>query len=752
MTQKFETEWAGKKLEIETGKLAGQANGSCTVRYGDTVVLVTAVMDKEAREECDYLPLTVEYEEKFYAAGKIKGSRFMKREGRPSDEAVLTGRYVDRAIRPLFDQSIRNAIQVVITVLSIDQENDHDIPALIGASCALMISDIPWQGPISGIRIGQVDGEWVLNPTNAAREKSILDLTIAGTPENIIMVEAGAKEVSEEIVNEGMQFGRKHLAEPIKLIESVTQKVGIPKKELNKKVEAKEEGDEDAEKMSAEEKEKILNLTKEFVKEHIQSAFFDEPKAGKVERREAIDNLKIKLDGYLKEQQIGKPKRKHGISHVYEFVEAEISRYIMEQDKRVDGRGLTDVRELNIEVGLLPRTHGSALFSRGQTQTLAIITLGAPSEEQIIDSMELDEKRRFMHHYNFPPYCVGETGRMSGPGRREIGHGALAEKAMVPVLPDKEVFPYTIRAVSETMSSNGSSSMASTCATTLALMDAGVPIKNPVAGIAMGMAQDEKGNFKIITDIQDLEDSKGGMDFKIAGTKNGITAIQMDTKTIGLTKDMVEQALFQAKEARMKILDTMIGVIPEPRKELSPYAPRIISLKINPEKIRDVIGPGGKIINDIIDKTGADIDVEQDGTIMVTAVDEKAAAKAVEIIKNLTREVEIGTTYEGKVTRIMDFGAFVEILPRQEGMVHISRLAPYHVDRVEDVLKIGQEVKVKVIEIDGMGRINLSLKDAEGYVAPEPPPPGQHAPRDRDQRGGSNRGFDRGKKRGFFKR
>ncbi|MBU0648658.1 polyribonucleotide nucleotidyltransferase [Patescibacteria group bacterium] len=746
MIKKFDVEWAGRKLEIEIGRLAGQADGSCTVRYGDTVVLATAVMAKEPREDCDFLPLSVDYEEKFYAAGKIKGSRFIKREGRPSDDAVLTGRFIDRAIRPLFDHGIRNSIQIITTILSIDKENDPDIVAFIGAATALMISNIPWQGPIAAIRIGQIEGEWVLNPTYEARGKSALDLTVCGSADRICMIEADAKQVKEEVVNEAILFGQKHLKTITKFIESIAKEVGAPKIEFKEK-----KSDEDGEdgKVSQEDKEKVIQLTKEFIGERVQKAFFDAPKASKVERSQAINELKDQLDEFLKEKQIGKPKRKIGLSLVYEFVEAEVSRVIMEQGKRVDNRQLDEVRELKVEVGLLPRTHGSALFSRGQTQALSVITLGGPSDEQIIDSMELDEKRRFMLHYNFPPYSVGETGRLGSPGRREIGHGALAERALLPVLPEKENFPYTIRAVSEILSSNGSSSMASTCGACLAMMDAGIPIKEPVAGIAMGMASDDKGNFKILTDLQDLEDSNGGMDFKIAGTRHGITAIQMDTKTTGLTNEMIQQTLTQAKEAKMHILDAMQKVIAEPRKELSPFAPRIITLKINPEKIRDVIGPGGKIINEIIDKTGVSIDIEQDGTVLITAVEGAGATRAIDWIKDLTREAEIGTTYDGKVTRLMDFGAFVEILPNKEGMAHISELAPYRVDKVQDVLKVGQEVRVKVIEIDSMGRINLSVKEAEGYVPPANRPPQSS---DRSSSGRSSSGPFQRRGRPAFKR
>ena len=754
MIRKFDTDWAGRKLEIETGRFAGQAGGNCTVRYGDTVVLATATMSKTPREGVDFLPLSVEYEEKMYAAGKIKGSRFIKREGRPTDEAVLTGRFIDRAIRPLFDESIRNDIQVVLTVLSVDQENDPDIPALVAASCALMISDIPWQGPISGIRVGQIDGEWVLNPSYEAREKSILDLAIAGTPQRVIMIEAGAQEVPEEIFVDAFAFGQKHLSKPIELIEKVAKECGREKATLKDNDETDEE---DESKVSKEEKEKILDLTRKFIDERVQKVLFDIPKASKVERKEAIDKLKTELDEYLKAEQIGKDKRKIGLNSVHEYIEKIVGLEILNNEKRVDGRSLTDIRELKCDTGLLPRTHGSGLFSRGATQSLSVVTLGSPSDEQTLDGMETSGTKRYMHHYNFPPYCVGETGRIGGPGRREIGHGALAEKALAPVIPPKEEFPYTIRVVSETLSSNGSSSMASTCGSTLALMDAGVPIKEPVAGIAMGMASDEKDNYKIITDIQDLEDSPGGMDFKIAGTKNGITAIQMDTKTHGITPDMIRDTLTDGKAARIKILEAITKAIPEPRKEMSQYAPRIITLQINPEKIRDVIGPGGKVINEIIEKTGVAIDIEQDGNVFITSVDASGSDEAIKWIESLTEEVEVGKTYKGKVVRLMDFGAFVEILPNQDGLVHISEMAPWHVEKVTDIVKIGDEVLAKVVEIDDQGRVNLSMTKAEGYVPPKKPegtaPRGAGGGRGPGAGGGRGRGGSRPpQKRGFFKR
>jgi len=700
--QRFETEFGGKKLIIETGKFAGQANGSCLVQYGDTVILATTVMSENLREDIDFFPLVVDYEEKLYAAGKIKSSRFIKREGRASDEAILTGRLIDRSIRPLFDDRLRNEIQVIVTVLSVDQENDPDIPALLGASVALTISDIPWNGPIGGIRIGQINGEWVINPSYEAREKSILDLVIAGTSEKMVMLEAGGKEVPEQTVIEAVAFSQKHLGKLIKFIEEVQEKIGAKYK---KKILLPPEDPE-----VTKEKEALKQEVKNFIRANINHCLFNGKKETKASRREAIEKLKEETNNHLTNKGIGKEKREKILNLFDQFIEEEVSRAILKEEKRVDCRSLTEIRPLNAEVGILPRTHGSGFFSRGETQVLSIVTLGSPSDEQLLDGMEISGKKRFMHHYNFPPFSVGEVAALRGPGRREIGHGALVERALLPVLPAKEDFPYTIRVVSEVLSSNGSSSMASVCSSSLALMDAGVPIKKPVAGIAMGLASDEEGNYKIFTDLQDLEDAKGGMDFKVAGTKNGITAIQMDTKTTGLTQEMIEKTLWQAKEARLKILEVIKATIPSPRAELSLYAPRITSFKINPERIRDVIGPGGKTINEIIEKTGVTIDIENDGLVMVCSAKKEALEKAVEWIKNLTREVKVGEIFQGKVTRILDFGAFVEILPNQEGLIHISELAPYHVNKVSDIVKVGQIVPVKVIKIDEQGRINLSMK------------------------------------------
>lgn len=717
----FEADFAGKKLIIETGQLAQQAGGSCTVRYGDTVVLGTATMGG-IREGVNYFPLSVEYEERLYAAGKIKGSRWIKREGRPTDEAVLTSRLIDRCIRPLFSKEIKNEVQVVTTVLSYDQENDSDFVGLIAASCALAISDIPWGGPLSGVRLGRINGEWVLNPTFTAREKSDLDLFVSGMDNKVLMIEAGAEEIPEDVMYDAIEFCVKHLKEPIALINEVVKDVGKPKAEIVKPVESEEE--------TPEAMKELIEKSSAWIKENVPSIIFDQNLVTKKSRQQALAKAQDELMKYLEEQGIGKDRRKKALPLFSEFAEKEVTRGILAEDKRVDGRSLTQIRSLSAEVGFLPRTHGSGLFNRGETQVLSIVTLGAPGDEQSLDGMEETGKKRYMHHYNFPPYSVGETGRVGSPGRREIGHGALAEKALKPVIPSKEEFPYTIRVVSEVLGSNGSSSMGSTCGSTLALMDAGVPIKKPVAGIAMGVASDEeKGLFKVITDLQDLEDGNGGMDFKIAGTRDGITAIQLDTKTKGLPLSIMKQTLDQGKTARLEILDVMEKAIAAPRAELSPFAPRIVSFKIDTEKIRDVIGPGGKVINKIIEETGVQIDIEQDGSVFVTGVDEAMTTKAVDWIKNIVKVVEVGEVYDGKVSRLFEFGAMVEFLPGQEGMVHISEMAYNRVEKVTDVVNIGDPVKVKVIEIDEKGRINLSMKallpKPDGYVEREkrPRPP-----------------------------
>jgi polyribonucleotide nucleotidyltransferase len=704
LQQQFTTEIGGKKLTIETGKFAGQANGSCTVRYGDTLVLATAVTKKKPREGIDFFPLLVDYEEKLYAAGKIKGSRFIKRETKPSDEAFLTARLVDRAIRPFFDEKLRNDVQIVLTVLSWDGENDADIPSLVAASTALAISDIPWQGPIAAVRVGQINGEWVLNPSYEAREKSDLDLAIAGTSERTVMIEGSGSEIKEETVLKAIEFSGKHIDRVLKLIKEVQKEVG-----RKKNLEMLEEDKEILQQV-----QELKNKVEKILKKNLDPVLFNKTLGKKEDRKEVILDFKEKLNEELEFQEVGKEKRAKAISLVDKMIEKEVSQTILKKGKRVDGRGLDEIRSLSSEVALLPHTHGSGLFQRGQTQVLSIVTLGAPSEEQFLDTMELSGKKSFMHHYNFPGFSVGEVAPLRGPGRRDIGHGALVEKALLPLIPDKEKFPYTIRVVSEVLSSNGSSSMASVCGSSLALMDAGVPIKKSIAGIAIGLASEGDGEiekFKIITDLQDLEDGSGGMDFKVAGTRDGITVIQMDTKTQGLTKEIIEETLKKAKEARDKILDNMEKTISSPRKEVSPYAPKITVVKIDPAKIRDVIGPGGRVINEIIDKTGVTtIDIEPDGIVYIASSKAESLEKAVEWVKNLTREVKVGEIFQGKVVRILDFGAFVEILPNQDGLVHISELAHYHVNKVEDIVKVGDTVRVKIIKVDEQGRINLSLK------------------------------------------
>ena len=693
--KKFNTEIAGTKLTVEVGKLAKQAHGACTVSYGETVVLATAVTSPEPREGIDYFPLMVDYEERLYAAGKIKGSRFIKREGRATDEAVLTARLIDRSIRPLFKEVERNDVQVVVTVLSYDGINDPDVPAMIAASIALGISPIAWNGPIAGVRIGRINNEWVVNPSVEAKQKSDLDLFLAGSADNIVMIEAGAKEISENDMFTAFEFGNKHIKKLLPFIEDIIKKVGLPKIQL--------EIDEGKNKLRQEVKIKVDAVLGKY---DLSSCF--QPDKSKM--KTAIDDLKNKINEVLKEDnEVSKDERKSALKLINNIIEEKANDLVLIKNNRIDNRKMNEIRALSVEVGVLPRTHGTGLFSRGETQVLSVVTLGSPSDEQTLDTMEESGKKRYMHHYNFPGFSVGEVSPMRGPGRRDIGHGALAEKALLPVLPSKEEFPYTIRVVSEVLCSNGSSSQASVCGSSLALMDAGVPIKKAVAGIAMGIAQNEKGDYKILTDLQDLEDSKGGMDFKVSGTRDGITAIQMDTKSNGLTMDMVRDTLEQAFKARLEILDVMQKTIKEPRPELSPYAPRIYTIQINPDKIRDVIGPGGKVINAIIDATGVAIDIEDSGLVFITSHSAEGADKAIEWIENLTKEVKIGEIYRGKVTRLMDFGAFVEVLPGQEGLVHVSEMAPFHVGSPSDAVSVGDEVSVKVKEIDDKGRINLTF-------------------------------------------
>lgn len=731
--KKFTTMFAGKELIIETGKFANAANGSCTVQYGDTVILATAVISDDVRPGLDYFPLMVDYEEKLYAAGRIKGSRFIKREGRPTDEAVLVARFIDRAIRPLFDDRITNDVQVIVTALAYDGENDPDILGLIGASCALHLSDIPWNGPIGAVRVGRLDEDWVVNPTVTQRLTTSLDLDLAGTHEKIVMIEARSNQATEELVLDGFVLGSKELEPVIKLIEQVRTEAGKAKRDMftPKNEQAK---------ILLERTAEVKKISHDFLRPMVAELFFGAPKATKHERAEARTEMKKRLSELLKTSGCTDDEVKIGTGTIYKFTENEVSRMIVQEGKRVDGRGIEEVRLLEIGVGVLPRVHGTGLFSRGETQVLSVCTLGAPGDVQTLDGMELMGLKNYMHHYNFPPYSVGEAKPLRGPSRRDIGHGALAEKALEPVLPSKEIFPYAIRVVSEVFGSNGSSSMASTCGSTLALMDAGVPITAPVAGIAMGLAS-YGDKWTVLTDLQDLEDGAGGMDFKITGTKQGITAIQMDTKTTGLTHDIIIQTMKQARTAREMILDRMAEIIATPRPELSEYAPRILTLMINPEKIREVIGPGGKMINEIIAKTGVQaIDIEQNGLVMITSANGPAGQAAYDWVNNLTRDVKAGETFTGaEVVRLMDFGAFVNILPGRDGMVHVSELAPWRVGQVKDIVNVGDKVNVKVIEIDDQGRVNLSMKQADGNnyteemkakagTAPAMPPRGPRRP------------------------
>ncbi len=702
--KEYSIEWGGRTLTIGVGRLAQQANGSCTVRYGDTVILCTATLGDE-REGMDFFPLSVDFEERMYAAGRIKGSRFIKREGRPTDEAILSGRLIDRAIRPLFPDGLRNEVAVVATVFSHDQANDADVPGLIGASCALMLSNIPWNGPIAAVRIGQKDGQLTLMPTYAEVNNGGLDLVVAGTRDKTIMLEAGANLVPEETLIEAIQFAHAQLEPVIELINKVVKENGKQKIDPTT---PKNEDDTAKRAEVAEIHKKALTFL-----ETRAATLFAEPLKTKADRKAAVARLKTELGSHLTELGIGKDNRKKAEDVVNVFIETAVTRQILETGKRADGRAYDEIRELDCVVNVLPRTHGSGLFQRGSTQVLSSVTLGSPGMEQTLDTMEFQMTKRVFHHYNFPSYSVGETKPNRGPGRREIGHGALTERALMPVLPDREAFPYTVRIVSEVLGSNGSSSMGATCASTLALMDAGVPLIAPVAGIAMGLASNEQaGRYKVITDLQDLEDGAGGMDFKIAGTRTGVTAIQMDTKTSGLPWEVMLQTFEQAKRARLQILDVIEHVLPSPRTELSKWAPRIVSFRINPERIRDVIGPGGKIINEIIGACNVQIDIEDDGLVMITSVSPDGMKKAVDWVKQLTREVAVGEIFTGPVTRMLEFGAFVEILPKQEGLVHISEIAPQRINKVTDVLSIGTVVTVKVIEIDTMGRLNLSIKRA----------------------------------------
>lgn len=684
----FKMDVGGRPLIIESGKMAKQANGAVLVRYGDTAVLVTATASAEPREGIDFFPLTVDYEEKLYSVGKIPGG-FIKREGRPTESAILSGRLIDRPIRPLFAEGFRNDVQIVATVLSVDQNNPPDMPAMIGASCALSISDIPFNGPVGGVRIGRINNEFILNPTVDQQVESDLNLAVAGTKDAVLMVEAGAHELSEETVLDAIMYAHDVIKEIVAFQEKIVAEIGKPKREIALyKI-----------------PEEINTAVREFVTDKLKEAVSVHEKLA---REEAIKAVKTSAKEHFAEIYPDNPK---DIGNCIQKILKEIVRKMITIDKiRPDGRQIEEIRPITCEVGLLARTHGSALFTRGQTQALTVTTLGAIGDEQILDGLGVEESKRYMHHYNFPAYSVGETKPSRGPGRREIGHGALAERALLPVIPSETEFPYTIRLVSEILESNGSSSMASVCGSTLSLMHAGVPIKAPVSGVAMGLVKDGD-NYTILTDIQGMEDALGDMDFKVAGTAEGITAIQMDIKIAGISREILKTALAQAQRGRTFIRERMLEAIAKPNKELSPYAPRIITMEIDPDKIRDVIGPGGKTIKKIIEDTGVTIDIEDDGKVFIAAVDLTAGEKAVKIIETLIRDVEVGGSYMGKVTRLMNFGAFVEILPGKEGLVHISQLALERVAKVEDVVKVGDEILVKVTEIDRQGRINLSRKE-----------------------------------------
>ncbi len=728
MPTRHEIQIAGRTLSIETGKLAQQAHGSAVVRYGDAVVLVTAVMGG-VREGLDFFPLTIEYEERLYAVGRIPGS-FFRREGRPTTEATLAARLTDRPLRPRFPKGMRNEVQIIVTVLSADHVNQPDILGIIGASAALSVSHIPFNGPVAATRMGYVDGELVVNPTFEELARSKLDLSIAGSRDAVIMIEAGAKEVSEEVVLEALRIGQETNVSIIEMQDKLAAEVGVPKAEpvfsqgpdpaLTAKVDA------------------LVRSTLESVIDRGQ---------GRGERNEHIKAAERQAV-----QEFGEEYDAKAVAGVFDDVLKKIVREkVIKEGKRPDGRKLTEVRPLSSEVGLLPRTHGSALFQRGETQILTVATLGSLSMEQKLDGLSPEDSKRYIHHYNFPPFSTGEARRM-GTGRREIGHGALAERALLPVIPDETEFPYAFRVVSEALGSNGSTSMGSVCGSTMSLMDAGVPIKRPVSGVAMGLMTDEAGNFQVLTDIQGVEDFFGDMDFKVAGSAEGITALQMDIKVAGITQEIFRQALAQAKEGRAFILQHMLSTIGQPRPELNANAPRMTRISIPADKIGALIGPGGKTIRGIIDATGASIDVDNDGSVTIGAASQESAEEAIRMVEGLTKEVQIGERYSGKVTRIMNFGAFVEILPGKDGMVHISELDTKRVDSVDSVVKIGDEVEVMVVEIDRMGRVNLSRRAVLEGLSPEDvasarPPSRNGGGRDNGDRRRPDRDRDRGPRR-----
>ncbi len=728
MPTHHEIEIAGRTLSIETGKLAQQAHGAAVVRYGDAVVLVTAVMGG-VREGLDFFPLTIEYEERLYAVGRIPGS-FFRREGRPTTEATLAARLTDRPLRPRFPKGMRNEVQIITTVLSADHENQPDILGIIGASAALSVSQIPFNGPVAATRMGYADGELVVNPTYEQLAEGKLDLTIAGSRDAVIMIEAGAKEVSEEVILEALRVGQENNVRIIDLQDKIVAEAGKPKTEV-----VFSEGSDP----------ELLSSIERIARPALESII--DRGEGRGERNEGIKQAEHEAIEQLSEQYDAKAVAKAFDDVLKKTVRAKV----IKEGKRPDGRALTEVRPLSSEVGLLPRTHGSALFQRGETQILTVATLGSMSMTQKLDGLSPEDTKRYIHHYNFPPFSTGEARRM-GTGRREIGHGALAERALAPVIPDEADFPYAFRVVSEALGSNGSTSMGSVCGSTMALMDAGVPISRPVSGVAMGLMTDEEGNFQVLTDIQGVEDFFGDMDFKVAGTSEGITALQMDIKVSGITQEIFRQALAQAKDGRAFILNHMLGTLAEPRTELNPNAPRMTRVSIPVDKIGALIGPGGKTIRSIVETTGASVDVENDGVVTIGASDQAAAEHAIRIIEGLTKEIEVGERYTGQVTRLMNFGAFVEILPGKEGMVHVSELDTQRVESVEAAVKVGDELEVMVVEIDRMGRVNLSRRAVLEGLSPEEVGSrsngrsgGDRGPRDRGDRRGGDR--DRGPRR-----
>ncbi len=717
MFKSYSMELGGRTLTLEFGKYAEQASGACFVRYGDTCVLTTCTVAKTPRPGIDFFPLSVDFEEKLYSVGHIPGS-WNRREGRPAEKAILTSRLIDRPLRPLFPKGMRHDVSVVATVMSVDTNNIPDIPAMIGASAALATSEIPWAGPIGAVNVGYVDGEYIINPNDAQREVSLMNLTVAGTGEAVLMVEAGAKEVSEEVMLNGILFAHEEIKKIVEFLNGIVSEIGKEKKEFPLVLPG----------------EDVKAAVREYALDKVKWMFetFD-----RSERNAREEQVKAEVAEHFAEQFEGREVEVGDA--LYALQKEVMRRHIIDEGVRPDGRKLTEVRPIWCEVGVLPRPHGSAVFTRGQTQVMTVATLAPVSEKQIIDGIGVEDSKRYMHHYNFPGYSTGEAKPIRSPGRREIGHGALAERALEPMIPSVEEFPYCLRLVSEVMSSNGSTSQASVCGSTLALMDAGVPIKRPVAGVAMGLIKDVEntGKVAVLTDIQGLEDFLGDMDFKVAGTAQGITAIQMDIKIKGIDEPILKQALAQAYDGRMHILGKMLETLPAPRPQLSKYAPKIIHFYINPEKIGEVVGPRGKMINKIIEETGVKIDIEDDGSVFIATSDDAAAKKAKSIIEGIVRELKVGDVFTGKVARIMSFGAFVEYAPGKDGMIHISKLANGHVDKVEDVVKIGDEIECKVAEIDSQGRINLIRNDIQ---YDDESMPVRRPPRRDGDRGGRDRG------------